>query len=192
MCGLPARLSTLCSWLQWKIQDPHVLHLKSEEMQSPCLELEKSLWGSGSSVILSFLIESEELFDKFVDKMMSREAFIETSSTYIHVDPVNWAWRRPEATCCFDHFQAATDGWRLLLTTHFEIFELVVFHVRLIRFGPGLGGCPAEGWSWSAMAAEGVGGGGTLNFMRKLVKLLGFWCENDSKWSRSSAPKMRN
>ena len=38
-------------------------------MQSPCLELEKSLWGSGSPVILSFLIEREEAFDKFVDKI---------------------------------------------------------------------------------------------------------------------------
>ena len=131
---------------------------------------------------------------------MSREAFIETSSTYIHVDPVNWA-RRPEATCCFDHFQAGmkTDQWRLedcwhlltvLLFWYFMLNWLnnacMCRKASIFWIGTGLGGCPAEGWSWSAMAAEGVGGGGTLNFLVSWWNCLVFWCENDSKWSRTS------
>lgn len=33
---------------------------------------------------------------------------------------------------------------------------------------------------------------GNFKLLGELVKLLGFWCENDSKWSRTSAPKIRN
>ena len=114
---------------------------------------------------------------------MPREAFIETSSTYIHVE------RRPEATCCFDHFQAGmktVDSFVILI--HVELveqrlhvsegFDFLDWNrpwwmpsggVKLIRCG-----CRR---SWRR---------GNFKLLGELVKLLGFWCENDSKWSRTS------
>ena len=114
-----------------------------------------------------------------------------------HVDPVNWAWRRPEATCCFDHFQAGTDGPMKNMKT-VDSFLILIFHVELVEQCLHV----SEGFDfldWNRPWWMPSGGvklirygcrrswrRGNFKLLGELVKLLGFWCENDSKWSRTS------